>query len=757
MSRASHPGDQPRWLVPVPDLDEDGEAVDEVGREVRPEVRGDVPESAAEEELSRELAVPEETAVAEPVEDALVRWEEPAAPPVVRPVIVVVRVVQTVARDDRTRTAAKTAVREVLFVVTGAGVVMKRLWEAKTNSRYERMMRIAEASGNFELVAEWEQRAELARERRHRRRMAVIEAPVNAAKSAGTAAGLGTGFLLVVGISMAVADHDAHEVMEPLRTAAGLIRDVVTVVTVVWGPLVLAAPWLGLVMLWQIGRRHGTAPAWLATPDADGAEIGAVVTADTIVLALQHLRIPEIKKAMKDGWIPAFHQPPVRDGRGYWAVVGLPLGVTAEMVADQRSVLARNLHRAEVETWPSDAEKAGTGPAGFLDLWIADRGAISKAAPEYPLLHEGIADVFEGVPGGVSPRGDALTIPIVANNWVTGGMMGQGKSNACRVVMLGCALDPLAELCVFVFAGNGDFDAYAPRLSKYERGATDEVTAAGLAHLHWLYGEVGRREQRLAELGAKKVTRALAEKHPDLRPIISLFSECHELFGHKEYGEEAADVAVQVLRRARKTAIVCGFDTQSSRKDAIPPKIVELVSVNACFAVKSWRSNDGFLGDGSFAAGIRATELRPTTDRGTSLITGISDASFELLRWYFIEVDDDTGYDAAADVIARAVADMASGTRGGGNALQVEAPAERDLLEDLAEVLGEEPVPVADVPALLRDHAPGWAPYRSMTGKALRTLLADEYGVKVPSTGNRWPLDPEAVRAALARQREEES
>ena len=36
---------------------------------------------------------------------------------------------------------------------------------------------------------------------------------------------------------------------------------------------------------------------------------------------------------------------------------------------------------------------------------------------------------------------------------------------------------------------------------------------------------------------------------------------------------------------------------------------------------------------------------------------------FELLRWYFVEVDDDTGFDAAADVIARAVAGGARGTR----------------------------------------------------------------------------------------------
>ena len=69
------------------------------------------------------------------------------------------------------------------------------------------------------------------------------------------------------------------------------------------------------------------------------------------------------------------------------------------MIADQRPVLARNLHRAEIEVWPSDAEKAGIGPAGTVAVWIADPGVLGKPAPEYPLLHEGTADVFKGVPG----------------------------------------------------------------------------------------------------------------------------------------------------------------------------------------------------------------------------------------------------------------------------------------------------------------------------------------------------------------------
>ena len=86
--------------------------------------------------------------------------------------------------------------------------------------------------------------------------------------------------------------------------------------------------------------------------------------------------------------------------------------------------------------------------------------------------------------------------------------------------------------------------------------------------------------RRLADLGAKKVTRQLAKAHRDMRPIVALFSECHELFGHDEYGAVAAELATKTAKRARKTGVTLLFDTQSSRKEAIPPKLVELVSAS---------------------------------------------------------------------------------------------------------------------------------------------------------------------------------
>jgi S-DNA-T family DNA segregation ATPase FtsK/SpoIIIE len=167
-----------------------------------------------------------------------------------------------------------------------------------------------------------------------------------------------------------------------------------------------------------------------------------VITPGGIAAALSHLGIGPLNQAVKNGWQVEFSTPPVRvNRRGYQAVFSLPMGVTPEMIADKRDVLARNLVRAPLEVWPAAADHAG-----YVDLWVADPGSTERPAPPYPLLHEGVADVFVGIPLGVSQRGDVIAPALPGANVAFGGVMGQGKSNAARVVLAGAALDPLAEL-----------------------------------------------------------------------------------------------------------------------------------------------------------------------------------------------------------------------------------------------------------------------------------------------------------------------
>ena len=118
-------------------------------------------------------------------------------------------------------------------------------------------------------------------------------------------------------------------------------KDHIWLVDTIWRPVLLTATVVGVVGVWEIGRRSGTLPRW-ATPEHARVDATVVITPGGIATALAHLGIPALNRAVKDGWQVEFHTPPVRvNRRGYQTVFSLPMGVTAEMIADKRDVLAR--------------------------------------------------------------------------------------------------------------------------------------------------------------------------------------------------------------------------------------------------------------------------------------------------------------------------------------------------------------------------------------------------------------------------------
>ena len=80
---------------------------------------------------------------------------------------------------------------------------------------------------------------------------------------------------------------DAHPAAEGRRRVAWPVW----LLDVIWLPVTVAAPWLVLAGLWQVGRRHGSVPRWAAP--GDGREHPTViVTPGGVATALAHLGIP---------------------------------------------------------------------------------------------------------------------------------------------------------------------------------------------------------------------------------------------------------------------------------------------------------------------------------------------------------------------------------------------------------------------------------------------------------------------------------
>jgi S-DNA-T family DNA segregation ATPase FtsK/SpoIIIE len=328
------------------------------------------------------------------------------------------------------------------------------------------------------------------------------------------------------------------------------------------------------------------------------------------------------------------------------------MGVTVEMINGRKDVLAHNLLRLPVEVWPTEPSTA----PGTLDLWVADQGSLSGKVPAWPLLTEGSADYFKGVPVGVSQRGEPVMGKLMASNYMVGGIMGSGKSSMVVGLLLGAMLDPLVEIDVYVMAYNVDYDPMRERLRTLVKGDDDEQVKDALHALRDLRDEVTRRGKLLEELGGEtvKLNRSLAERDPRMRPRVVVFDECHELFEHKEYGPEAAELAIKVLKKARKVGITLVFVTVSPTASSIPKDVTRNTSHRVAFAVGDHVANDGLLGTGKHKAGITATTLNPAENIGTALTVGFTSNAFELVRAYYVRKDSEV--DQVTPVVQRALA-----------------------------------------------------------------------------------------------------
>jgi DNA segregation ATPase FtsK/SpoIIIE, S-DNA-T family len=643
-----------------------------------------------------------------------------------------VRVIRTVAKHERSRAIARNAA----YLGIGLGVVFRRQWDSRSTARYKRWIRSAEATGNHEAALEWEDRLARFRKERHQRRTDMIEIPVKVLLQVPKIAVGLLAVLLAIGTLLAIATRHVAEIAAPVKVLAKATEITAVVVSVAWGPLLLSAPWIAAAALWWTGRKHATTlPGWVAA--AGQADMDVTIDETTLARALEALRIQQISAYIKEG-LPLQYVTPCR--RGTHAVIRLPAGVTAERIAQRRADLATGPYRLSKEVWPTTGDEAG-----ILDLWIADKGVLNEGAGSYPLLEQGLVDVFRGVPFGKTLRGDPQTAPLMERNTIVGGMPGQGKSSAARVIMAGAALDPTAELRIWVPDTNFDFECFQPRCSRYVMGAEDERIGRIRDDLAELRDEVQARGQLLIDYQVPAVTRELASAGVGLHPLFCLLEEAHIAITHTVYGKEISGLLVEVVKLGRKRGIHVIVSTQAPTKDSMPRDVTRNCSNGIAYAVGDHVANDALLGQGAYRGGHRATELIPGTDRGTCLVKGFTGERSVMAQAYYLDVA--RGNDQVTPIIRRSLAEIAHRGRGvpGGDRPAIES---RDLLEDLDEVLGAERVKLRDAIGLLRGLAPGWGRYKRMTAKQLAADLAAE-GVRTVNSSGTPYLDPADLHRAL--------
>lgn len=644
----------------------------------------------------------------------------------------------------RARRAAGIAVT----IGRGVGSYAGRAWDAATFGVYRRQIRIAEATGDREALADWTERLERAVAARRARMMELPVLAINLVK--GGLIGCAAALAGLIALSTTVWLLGLGEWITTWHVVGNVIRFLLGVVIYGWPAILIGTVAYLLRAAWREGRRtsDADAPGRMQT-GGDAPEARDIIPDENAILnALRHLGISELNKAFKAGWTPRVVLPTQREGKGYRTQIVLPPGVPVEKIVEKKTVLAHNLVRFPVEVWPTEPRDN----PGVLDLWVADQGALSGPVPPWPLLHEGSADYFKGVPVAVNIRGKSITGRLFEANYAIAGMMGSGKSSLIITLLLGALLDPLVEADVFVLADNADYDPMKPRLRTLMTGSGQEVIEACMDTMSDLYAELTVRGQALKEHGVRAASRQLAEIDQRLRPRVLVIDECQALYLDAKYGEKATDVSVKLQSAARKYGITIIRATPEPSSDSLPRRLTAVTSNRACFAIGDQHANDAILGTGSYKAGVSAVGLEPRTEEGPGDVGTFMARGFEpkpgLLRAYFVNQEQ------AASVVERA---MEIRRKAGitGRA----APQARDLLDDLAEVLATTPdgerVRVADLPGMLRRLAPTWLPYQSLTGTELREVLTKQHGVRVTNTGNVPRLDPAHLRACLARRNAE--
>ncbi|KUN70192.1 cell division protein FtsK [Streptomyces canus] len=593
------------------------------------------------------------------------------------------RAVRTVVTHETTKTTARTVARHGLYTVNGGRIVARRTWDGKTGARYERMLRAAEAAGNYEVAEEWEERLQRFREARHRRRMDLLHSPVDVAKGVGVGVGMSIGVLVALGVVMAINNHDITDVITPLAATVEFIGVLIRIVQVVWGPALVIGPLLALLGMWAVGSKQQAAPAWVMPANVRSGE-GEPITPSIVVKALRDLGIPAMRNAIKEmGDAGAAMLGPIRiAGCGVEVDVTLPSGVSTNEVQQRRRKLAENLTRHEHEVFITIPTAART-----VRLWVADSGALDEPIGPSPLVTDEsmTADYAKGkAPWGQDLRGDMAALSLYQRHLLITGLSNQGKTVALRSLALWLALDKSVQFWIGDLKGVGDWAKFLGLAARLIQGPTDDHVIQVTEMVEDAVEEMNRRIQ--APPGTVFPALIVIVDEAQMAFMCPVLDDEKRPYGGSKATSRYFMAVRKIHNQGRAVNVLMWQGTQDPTDQNLPKLVREGAHTRASLALGTESQARMALGDKAVDGGAAPNLLRPGLDQGTLVLasSGIDipagQASITVRTHY---IDDDA---------AEAIIERAKALRDGVTTLTViERGEQRDALADIAAVLGDAP------------------------------------------------------------------
>lgn len=643
--------------------------------------------------------------------------------------------------------------RHGAYVATGAHVVAKRNWEARTTSTHQKAIDAARLTGDRAGMLEWTQEAARFREQRHKRRMELLSAPYHLVKGTVFGGALTVGGLVALGVMLAIVNKSAHEVFAPLMDALRLVKFIWTVCGYLYLPAALALPASLVGLLWATGKNGGNVPNWLV-PEAQRTRDTEFITPSIVVKALRDLGVAKLTGAIKemaDG-AAGMLSPIVIAGCGVQVDVSLPSGVSTADIQGRRKRLAENLGRHEHELFITIPQAART-----VRLWIANAGALDEPIGPSPIAldEEMTADFYTGrCPWGENLRGESVLISLFQFMLLITGLSNQGKTAALRALALWLAHDITVEIRMADLKGLGDWRCMDGIATILIEGPTDENVIATTLMLEDMVAEMERRAEVLKRSGTSEgITRELARKPGSgFHPIVAIVDEAQVAYMCPAVGEDKRPfggrshkarylTAVRKLHnQGRALNMILWEGTQDPTNDNLPKLSREGNHVRASLAVGTEEQSRMALGDAAVDGGAAPHKLRQGLDKGTVVVTGgvqlpAGETSL-IVRTHYI--------DGPTSIL---IGDRVRALRAGRRRDQPEqVEGERDLLVDIRQVCGDETRVRTSV--VLQRLAGLAKRYEGFTGEQLKAFL-ESFGAAPHRYNGNPVVTTSRVQAAL--------